>query len=475
MSSDLLGALEDVKGPWMVGGSALRNAPSSWQSAAENDPQPDLALLAVAGQALQIGLQPVPGGELQGLAPLPRLSSPTPPPQARLQIRRLAQVNKLAEAQVATVIRFLAARGYSVHPIDYMPKRFQQLPDIYAPWASWQSAAGVDDESSDLETITAENWDGWMPAERRMALSQLRREQPEEARQLIAEKAPSLSAEERLRIIQSLGEELGPEDQSLLEGFASDRSGKVRQLVTQFLARMGAVDDDAADIAEYADFFAAAKKRLRGGHKITPNRLKTKAQRTRRGELAAKLSLQSLVKGLKLTSELDLIDGWEHTEDDASDELVRMVAATGSDQATRALASRIASLDGVSVEAFTALLDRLDNDGRRELLPRVLQNEDASFSATVICSQGFWGEMPLGQLTNLRAFKQLRKLVGDHASNDGMRQETCRQGLFSLGLLVDQSAAAELISLFTNAGLFSSDPMLGLLKLNECLPPGELP
>ncbi|MEZ6073680.1 MAG: hypothetical protein R3C10_26220 [Pirellulales bacterium] len=177
---------------------------------------------------------------------------------------------------------------------------------------------------------------------------------------------------------------------------------------------------------------------------------------------------------MKLASELALIEGWEHAEDDASDELVRMVAATGSDEATRALASRIVSLDGVSAEAFTLLLDRLDNDGRRELLPRVLQNEDASFSATVVCAQGFWGEMPLEQLTPLRALKQLRKLAGEHASSDGVGQETCRQGLLSLGLLVDQSTAAELITLFTNAGLFSSDPMLGLLKLNACLPPGDL-
>ncbi|MEZ6073681.1 MAG: DUF5691 domain-containing protein [Pirellulales bacterium] len=258
MPSDLLEALEDLKAHWMVGGSALQSAPSSWQSAAEDDPHPDLGLLALAGQALQIAVQPVPGGELQGLVPLPRLSLPTPPPQARQQIRHLAQVNKLPDSQMAVVIQFLAARGYAVHPIDYMPKRFQQLPDIYAPWASWQLAEDEGDDSGDLETITAENWDGWMPAERRMALSQLRREQPEDARRLIAEKLPSLSAEERLRIIETLGEALGPDDQPLLEGFASDRSGKVRQLVAQFLARIGAVDDDAADIAEYADFFTAA-------------------------------------------------------------------------------------------------------------------------------------------------------------------------------------------------------------------------
>jgi hypothetical protein len=148
-----------------------------------------------------------------------------------------------------------------------------------------------------------------------------------------------------------------------------------------------------------------------------------------------------------------------------------MVAATGSEQAASELASRITAFDGISAEAFERLLDRLNHDGRLKLLPKVLQNEDASFSAAVVCCEGFWGEMPLEQLKPLRAFKQLQKLASEDRSHDGSRQEMCRQGLFSLGLLVDQSAAAELLTLFTNAGLFASDPLLGLLKLNASLPP----
>lgn len=474
MVSELLKTLEDVKGHWMIGGSALEKVPPSWRAAAEDDPHPDLALLALVGQAMQFALQASPGGDLQSLAPLPRLRLPTPPPQARQQIRHLVQVTKVSESQMAAIIHLLAARGYVTHPLDYMPKRFDQLPDIYAPWAAWQLAGEAHDEAEQFDAINADNWDAWMPAERRVALSHLRRERPEEARQLVAEKAPSLPADERLRIVETLSETLGPEDQSLLEGFASDRSGKVRQLIARLLARIGAVEDEATEVAEYGEFFTAAKKRLRSGYKITPKRLKTKAQRKRRSELAAKLSLRSFVQGLNLASDMELIEGWEHVDDQATDELVRMVAATGSEQAASALASRIASLDGMSAEAFELLLGRLGNQGRRVLLPQVLQNEDASFSSAVVCADGFWGEIPLEQLKPLRALKQLKKLAEEDLSKETVRQEMCRQGLFSLGLLADQAAATEMLALFTNSGLFASDPMLGVLKLNACLPLGEI-
>lgn len=471
MESDLLSTLSDLKGRWMIGGPALEKAPTSWRVAVQADPRPELALLALAGQAMQFAVQATPGGELKASPPLPRLGLPTLPTQARQQFRNLVRAVKSAESH-NSVIRLLAARGYVVHPIDYMPKSFDGLPDVYAPWAAWQLREGGGDTGGH-DTINADNWDEWMPAERRAALSALRRTQPEAARELIADKAPSAAAEERVRIIEIMGARLSTEDQVMLERFSKDRSGKVRRLVGQYLARIGAVEDDPEEVAEYADFFSVAKRRLKGGYTVKANRLKTSAQRKRRGELAAKLNLHSLVRGLRLASEVELLSSWEHVDEEASDALVRIVAATGSEEAASTLASRITSLEGISAEAFQQLFDRLGKESRRELLPRVLENEDASFSAAVICAQGIWGEITFDQLKSLRALKELNKLTGEDHSRRTMRQETLRQGLFSLGLLADQAAAIELLKLFTDNHLFVSDPMLGLLKLNACLPPGE--
>ncbi|QEG00259.1 hypothetical protein Mal15_43290 [Stieleria maiorica] len=473
MASDLLQTLNELKGCWMIGSSAVGKTPASWRAAVQDDPNPDLALLALAGQAMQFALRATPGGELKVTPTLPALSLPTPPPQARQHLRHLIRIIKLTESQTRDVMHLLAARGYVVHPADYMPKSFDQLPDVYAPWASWQNAEQEGDTTGEYDQINADNWDAWMPAERRAALSTLRRTQPEAARQLVADKAASVPAGERLRIIETFGEALCAEDQSLLEGFVKDRSAKVRRLVEQYLARIGAAEDEAADVAEFADFFSVAKKLLRGGYKITANRLKTTAQRKRRDELAAKLSLKSFVQGLGLSDETELIRGWEHVDEEASDSLVRMVAATGNELAVATMATCITSLDGISAEGFQQLFDRLGKDSRGMLLPRVLENDDASLSAAVVCAQGLWGEITFEQLKPLRALKELKKLAGQDTTKNTVGQQTLRRGLFSLGLLADQAAATELLAMFTDSNLFASDPMLGLLKLNACLPPGE--
>ena len=137
------------------------------------------------------------------------------------------------------------------------------------------------------------------------------------------------------------------------------------------------------------------------------------------------------------------------------------------------LASRITSLDGISAEAFHQLFERLGEESRRELLPRVLANDDSSFSAAFVCAEGLWGEITLEQLEPSRALKELCKLAGEDHSSRTPRQEMLHRGLFSLGLLADQAAASALLERLTHQNLFASDPMLGLLKLNACLPPGE--
>jgi len=472
MTIELLTTLENLKAIWMMGGSAAERAPAAWREVVQQDPYPELALLALSGQAIQYALRPVSGVKLQTAPPIPRLRLPTPPDPVRQQIRNLDRVAKLSDPQMSGVIQLLASRGYAVHPLDYLPKQINQLPDFYAPWEAWDRAESPRGRASGAAELTAENWDDWMPADRRAALSVLRSQQPALARQLITEKASSLAAEERLRVLELLAIGLNSEDRTALEGFVDDRSGKVRILVQQYLARIGVVKDDPADLGEYAAFFSVGKRLLKRGLKITANPLKTDAQKKRRAELAAKLSLQGLVQGLKLPGEAELISGWEHGDAQASDDLVRMVAATGSEVAAALLAERLPELEGLSVEAFQLLFDRLGKASRRGLLPRVLENDGPRFTAALTCCQGMFGEVSWTKLKSLGALKALLKLCSEEAASKPVEQETLREGLYALGLLADQAAAEELLRAFTEKKLFASDPMLGILKLNACLPPG---
>ncbi len=372
------------------------------------------------------------------------------------------------------IIHLLAARGYAVHPIDYMPKSFSKLPDLYAPWETWYKTDQSETAADVNATIDSANWDNWLPADRRLALTNLRRRDPAAARNLIGEKASTVAADERLRIIELMSEGLSAEDQQVLESFAEDRSSKVRTLIQKFLARIGVTQDAEADIAEFADFFTVTKKLLSRNIKIAAKPLKTDAQKKRRDELAAMLSVQSFVKGLQLESEAELVNGWEHTDGESSDILVQMIAATGSEQTVTLLASRIYSLRGISPETFKQVFDRMSKESRLALLPRVLENDDPSFAASLTCCQGMLGEIPWNMLESLPALKALITLSKKNSTIKTPAQDKLREGLFALGLMVDQPTAVKLLPEFINENLFASDPMLGVLKLNQCLPPEKL-
>ncbi len=352
MNIDLQKSLDDLKAQWMVGGAAWDKSPRAWREAIQEDPFPELAILALAGQAIQFALQPNSDGNLQLLPLLPRLRLAPPPPSARQQFCLLVRLAKLTESQMSGVIHLFAARGFAVHPLDFMPRHFQQLPECYSPWQAWQQSDAAIDSKGENDEINSGNWDAWLPADRRTALAQLRQQHPSSCRDLIAEKASLLPADERLRVVELLADGLNADDRIVLESFEKDRSAKVRQFVQLCLARIGISQEDESDRNEFAAFYSVTKKMLSRGLKITANPLKTDAQKKRRAELASKLSLQGFMRGLSLASEEELIGGWHHVEAAASNELVQMVAATGSDRAVTALARRLASLEGLLKSPF---------------------------------------------------------------------------------------------------------------------------
>lgn len=481
MATDLLKNLDDLKGIWTMGGAAMEKTPQTWRDAIKETEWHDLALLALAGQAISFTLRPIPARDLSRIPPLPPLTYPTPPEPAREIIQVLLRTVKVTDNQMTNVIKLLAARGYAVNPIDYLPKNYEQLPEWYHPWEAWftddqslsnrgGSARSSDDASSQPRELDANNWDQWLPSERRQAWLGLRRQQPAVARELFAEKRHAMTAEERFRFLMLLNDDLSADDQLFLEPMLSDRSSKVKQLVTQYLARLGASPCLADDCIEFASYFSVANTDLNGSVKITANPLKTPAQKKRRSLLSSQLSLQSFAVGLKLDSEEALVNSWEHVDPQASEEFVRMVSSSGNDRSIALLARRIESLDGISADALRLLFGRLSSESRRELLPRVLKNDDASFEATIMCCGDMLGEISYREISSTLALKELLKLCRDEKETNPMQRDKLRHGLFSLGLLVDRNAAAETIELFTSIGLFASDPLLSVLKLNTSLP-----
>ncbi len=240
METNLLKHLDDLKGIWTMGGAAMEKAPLPWRDAISETDRHDLALLALAGQAISFAIRPIPTKDLTRIPPLPPLTHPTPPEPAREIIQVLQRTVKVTDHQMTNVIKLLAARGYAVNPIDYLPKNYEHLPEFYHPWEAWLnddqslptkgfSERSSGDAFSQPQDLDSDNWDQWLPSERRQAWLDLRRRQPAAARELFAEKRLALTAEERLRFLMLLNDDLSADDQPFLEPMLTDRSSKVKQ------------------------------------------------------------------------------------------------------------------------------------------------------------------------------------------------------------------------------------------------------
>ena len=88
---DLDRPLAGVKGRWMTGLAGADAAPPAWRALIGTGPEAELRLLALTGQAMQVGFRPVPAQALTPAQPLPTLALPTMPDEARMRFRRIAR------------------------------------------------------------------------------------------------------------------------------------------------------------------------------------------------------------------------------------------------------------------------------------------------------------------------------------------------------------------------------------------------
>ena len=243
--------LAAVKGRWMTGLTGADAAPEPWHALIGDTPDAELRLLALVAQAGEIGWRPaVPSLNIK--PPLPTLDLPTMPEAARIRLRRVLDHQKPSAEDIAPILSLIEARGYSVHPGDWMPTaNSPHTPDLYAPWVDWLSI-GEGQASANVE-LSAETWDDFQPRERRVVLTSITKADRSRALSILAERAADAPAEERLGLIAVLGEGLCDVDIPYLESLGKDRSGKVKALAAHFLARLGAGQTDPDLVAELAE------------------------------------------------------------------------------------------------------------------------------------------------------------------------------------------------------------------------------
>jgi hypothetical protein len=462
--------LARIRGAWMAGRGATEHAPPAWRNAVGQDAGAEAALVALTGQALQVLFRPAPPS-LTPRALLPVLSAPTPPEATRSRIRRLLAARRTEEGGIRSLVLFLAARGYVTHPADWLPRATDDwAPPVYAPWVAWAASEAA---GASPEILTADNWQDWPWAERRIALTSLRRGDPASARALIAAKAGGEPADRRLKLLETLEEGLTADDAPVLEGFAADRSDRVRALARQLLARLGRGESDASSAQELAAMVELARVGLlkrRNQLKLKP--LKNPTQESRRHDLFGVVTLADLAKALG-ADETALLESVPVGEARVMGAFMAMVEATASRGAWRGLFDLVQNDTEVSVELVAILAKRASTDERRAALWSALARDDApNFRGSLAVAAdmlGLAGQKPLLQSPG---YKALLALVAESLSTENRTQPSpLAIGLANLGLVLDQAAARTVVDACVAGGLSAADPRLDLLHLNIALEP----
>jgi hypothetical protein len=466
---ELEDALARMRNAWMAGRPALQHCPAPWRASVGEGPIAEALLASLAGQAVHAAFRPAPPAALQPRPLLPKLALPPLPDSLRARARRILADDKSAARAAEPLLLLLAARGYSIHPADWMPgPRDEWVPDLYAPWLGWTSA---EERAAPDTAITLESYADWPWAERRTALRALRRGDAAAALAIVAAKAAAEPAERRVKLVEILDEGLSEADAPFLESLLADRSDRVKELARHFLARLGKGGDATPLEAELAAMLELGKTGLIARRRqLNLKKLKTAPMNLRRRELLGLVSLAGLARALG-AGEMQLVESAPAGEADAVAAFVGMAAATGSDAARRALLERLLEDRSWPLAFAAPLAERLPPAERIELLPAVLAADTESLDF----ARGFAG--PALGTVSAKAFAAA---AGAHAVTSALKSalageepanRALRTLLFNLGYLLDAAGAADLLARCVAAGLSPADPKLEVLHLNAALKP----
>ncbi|MGU3315945.1 DUF5691 domain-containing protein [Sphingomonas sp. M6A6_1c] len=461
MADAILDALGPVLTRWTMGGSAASHAPVAWRDALGSDArEAELRLLALSGHLLGTLAVPQPTGEVRSRGDIPALAQPPLPDALRPRVRRLLQ--QMRDAQTRRhLLDFIDARGWTLHPGDWMPGGDLAVPEMYAAWPDWAAASGSPSAAPDA--LSADTWDDFPPAARHAAFAALRRRHPAQASIMLADKIAGEPADRRLRLLDMLATGLSDADRPLLEGLTGDRAPRVKALATALLARLGYGGRDDEDAAELAAFYSVQTTGLlRRTRVIVPQAAKTTAQRHRRDTLFQALAFDRLAQALGLAS-TELVAAWPWGQDIAGDyQLAAMAARSASDAILDAIADAPTTGRSIDSHILVQLLPRLSPSRRRQVATRLLDAPNASF-ATVRLIAGGDGGIDDAILT-----------PAGRALLDALKAEDVRSGdradeLLVLGLIASRSAARQALDQLAATGLIASDPRLDMLRLNAAL------
>jgi hypothetical protein len=481
--------IEQLECRWITGdGGQLPPdlLPLQWQPVLEHleNEQQTLYALALYSQHEAMLFEPEAATNLVAKPDLPDLALPCLPPGIRPCFRRVLEAIKpYPEITITQVLQLLQQRGFSAHPADWLPtSQDGDLPPMYHPWCNWIFS----NKSSELTLqLTSQTWDDLYPADRLRLLQSLRMKDPRAARDLIQAHASKESAEKRLKIIQLLAINLSEEDSSLLESLTTNRSQKVALLAKQYLARLGAGQQEMSDeecseqAQDLTETFELKKTGLlKKGYKLFPVKLKSKKQQAVRSELLNKVPLPAFAQALDIELHV-LLTSWQfsNNRDHDNQSFVANAVNTLPDALFPVLLENILNQlakDQSLLSLIPFFLPRMQAQDREQLMKDFLAMKGLNFSFSDCLA---YIDQPLSALdwkkvVTTHAWKMVIKELGGegkekfYIDNHGLASE-----LIALGVFLPHSLAAQVVESLVAAGVQPADPALESLKLNMQLAP----
>lgn len=464
-------ALERI---WAGGGRARDAATPEWREAIGDAPglEPDeaeLRLLALAGQAARMTLRAA-SDDAPARPDLPRLALPTLPDAVRPRFRDAVAASQAPHLAV----ELLAARGWSAHPLDWMPSpKGTHAPAPYRPWVEWLAS-----EAEAAEVLTEETWDELTPAPRRMMLYDLRVSDPDAARAVMEARLASRPAEERVELVATMRAGLSEADAEYLRTLLGDRSGKVRAEATRLLATLNADEAGETDAeAIRAVIDVRTRGLLRRSKSFRPSKGARGSDLARIGTLHDALrdaTLSGVAAALDTTAQA-FASGWEWGECDPRHDFMvaALIARTGADADVRtALEPALACAE--TSDALIELAPRIDAFGWRMFIERTLSTGRDGRGSTGLV--GTLMRVPesvrlLGAAGAdvIERSALLARLVAYEAEREGHDRRPA-DALAFLGLVADRDGAARALREMEAVGRPLADPELALLRLNATLP-----
>jgi hypothetical protein len=479
--------IEQLHQRWLIGadnsGISLDQLPEGWQPLLEGETPERRALIALALCAQQQTLlfEYEATQDLKTGPDLPQLEFPVLSPELRPLFRRsLEVIRKQQGVSINHFLELLLHRKMVAHPADWLPSANDQVPQVYWPWSQWVSNELTSHHHAEDEAITTENWDDFFPAERLARLTQLRRRDSDAARELISQCAANEPAEKRLKIIEVLAHNLNQHDAGFLQSITQDRSRKIAQLATQYLARLGigqeriegeSIENQAKELAEWYEIKSTGLFRKRTV--LVPRKLKSKKQQSIRSEQIQNIPLLDLSRALGISAE-ELVSIWQFSENRDHDNYAFVSNAANTladDLIHKLLTSAINQLDeNQPILAYIQLLlPRLEQEHRNQLMLELLQNK-ASKLTFIECLE--FVNSPIDELSrellvSTSAWKMLvSEIKQDIAKGVYVENYYTQKELTALGLILPQNTAEKIIGELVNLGLLQADPILDCLKLN---------